>query len=418
MSASVVLSVQGLSKKFSRHLRTALWYGLLDIGSELWPRAKAAATGLRRHEFWSLQDVTFELRAGEALAILGTNGAGKSTLLKMLNGLMKPDAGRIQVRGRVGALIELGVGLDPTLSGRENIFVRAALLGFTRSQVLPLLPEIIAFTELGDAIEMPVQFYSSGMSARLAYAVAAHLNPDILLVDEVLAVGDFNFQRKCLNHMMGYLARGGSIILVSHAAHHVQAVCQRGLVLEKGRVAFQGGATEALDHYFAQQFGSGARSGPGRLTPTASRPAIIEGVTFTGPQGGPVEPDEEIRVQLTYNSLQALPGVAWSFLIYTNDGSICITGGYTTQALQLPAGRHTLHARILRCPLTAGDYLVRASIYDVNLIQPVAMLGWEDAPAQLSVQAPPSLEKNYQQIIRQLVTLEVEWTHLAAPQLT
>ena len=190
--------------------------------------------------------MSFELRWGEPLAIIGDNGAGKITLLKLLNGLIKPDTGVIRILWRLGALIELGVGL-------ENIFLRAVLLGVSRAQVRPLLQAIVDFTGMGEAIEMRVQFYSSGMVSRLAYAVAAHLHPDVLLVNEVLAVGDFDFQRKCIQHMMGYLAAGGSLILVSHQAHHVQAVCQRSLMLEKGRVTFAGTATEALDYYFAQQ---------------------------------------------------------------------------------------------------------------------------------------------------------------------
>jgi lipopolysaccharide transport system ATP-binding protein len=406
--ASSVVTVRNLSKKFCTQLRTSLWYGLRDIAAEAWP-GRRREKGLRRAEFWSLRDVSFDLHPGEALAIIGANGAGKSTLLKLLNGLIKPDAGFIRMRGRVGALIELGVGLDPTLSGRENIFVRAALLGFSRSQVGPLLPAIIDFTGLEDAIEMPVQFYSSGMVSRLAYAVAAHLHPDVLLVDEVLAVGDFDFQRKCINHMLAYLASGGSVILVSHVPHHIQAVCQRGIVLEKGKVAFMGTATEALDHYFTQQL---VHVGPdrtkGRPALSAGRPFVIEQVELSGP-GASIQPGDEVTVTLTYQAAALTENISWAFYLYTNDGSVCITGAYQPEPTTLQAGRHCLSCRLPSFSLTAGSYLVKAIIFDYAALQPLALWGWEDAPGRLRVDAATSLEKNVQKMLQQLVTIAVEW---------
>ncbi|MBH8560009.1 ABC transporter ATP-binding protein [Hymenobacter negativus] len=409
--AAAVVTVRNLSKKFCSQLRTSLWYGLRDIAAEAWPGA-APTLGLRRAEFWSLHELSFELRRGEALAIIGANGAGKSTLLKLLNGLIKPDAGSIHLRGRVGALIELGAGLDPVLTGRENIFMRAALLGVGRAQVLPLLPAIIEFTGLGAAIDMPVQFFSSGMVARLAYAVAAHLHPDVLLVDEVLAVGDIDFQRKCIHHMMSYLAAGGSLILVSHQPHHMQAVCQRGLVLEKGRLAFEGTTTEALDYYFShQKAGAASATGlPERMTPTLSEacPAFIEDLELTGP-GPVIQSGDEVLVTLTYQALRPVPGVIWGFFVYSGDGSTCITAAYPPAPLALAPGRHRLTCRLRSLPLTAGDYLLKAAISDFENRQSVALWGWEDAPGRLHVGDAPSMTKNTQKMLQQLVTVEVEW---------
>ncbi|GAA4363656.1 ABC transporter ATP-binding protein [Hymenobacter saemangeumensis] len=405
-----VVTVRNLSKKYCRQLRTSLWYGLRDIAADLWPGPRKPATALRRHEFWSLQDISFELNRGESLAIIGDNGAGKSTLLKLLNGLIKPDAGFVRMRGRVGALIELGVGLDPVLSGRENIFVRAALLGVARAQVLPLLPAIIEFTGLGEAIEMPVQFYSSGMVSRLAFAVAAHLHPDVLLVDEVLAVGDFDFQRKCINHMMGYLAGGGSIILVSHVPHHIQAVCQRGLVLEKGAVAFSGSATEALDYYFAHQQlapdSASSQAAARELTPL--QPVRIEQLIVTS-ASEQIAPGADLTLHLTYRALHELEGCGWAFFIYTNEGAVCITSGYFPESFSLQAGAHTLSCCLRRSPLTAGEYQLRAAIYQRDTLQPLALLGWEDAPVPLRVEAAASLEKNVQAMVRQLISVEIVW---------
>jgi lipopolysaccharide transport system ATP-binding protein len=410
MTDTAVVTVRNLSKKFCTQLRTSLWYGLRDIAAEAWPGA-TAAPGLRPAEFWSLHDLSFELRRGEALAIIGDNGAGKSTLLKLLNGLIKPDAGSIHLRGRVGALIELGAGLDPVLTGRENIFMRAALLGVGRAQVLPMLAAIIEFTGLGAAIEMPVQFYSSGMVARLAYAVAAHLHPEVLLVDEVLAVGDIDFQRKCIHHMLSYLAAGGSLILVSHQPHHMQAVCQRGLVLEKGRLAFEGTTTEALDYYFSHQSGAGSSADlPERITLTLSeaRPVIIENLVLTGP-GPVIQLGDDVLVTITYQALRRIPSVVWGFFIYTNDGSTCITAAYLPTPVDLATGRHQCTCRLRGLPLTAGNYLLKAAIAEFEHRHSLALWGWEDAPGRLHIEDAPSVAKNIHKMLQQLVVVEVEW---------
>lgn len=407
-----VVQVTNLSKKFCSHLRTSLWYGLRDIAAETWPRRHRPAAALRRAEFWSVRDVSFELHRGEALAIIGSNGAGKSTLLKLLNGLIKPDTGSIRLLGQVGALIELGVGLDPVLTGRENVFVRAALMGFSRAGITPLLPAIIEFTGLGEAIDMPVQFYSSGMVSRLAYAVAAHLHPDILLVDEVLAVGDFDFQRKCINHMMGYLAAGGSLILVSHQPHHIQSICRRGIVLEKGTITFSGTATEALDYYFSQQLAALAADADagGAVQLSEARPVAIEHVALADQDAGPVvTAGAEVEIALTYQAFQTRQGVGWAFFIHTSDGHVCITGAYCPEPITLPAGRHTLRCRLPQLPLTAGDYLVKTVIFEFETLQPLALWGWENSPTRLRVVEAASLATNAQKMVQQLVTIPVVW---------
>ncbi len=245
-----LISVQNLSKKYCRNLRDSLWYGLRDVAGEVFFSKKKRAEILRRDEFWALRNISLDLKRGESLAVIGANGAGKSTLLKLLYGSIRPDAGSITIRGKSGALIELGAGLDPVLSGRENIYIRAALLGLKKSQIEPLINLIIDFAGLHDFIDSPVQFYSTGMTMRLAYAVSAYLKPDVLLVDGIIAVGDISFQRKCLKHMREYLEAGNSLVLVSHQAYHIHSVCQRGILLEKGECTFSGTAVETLDCYF------------------------------------------------------------------------------------------------------------------------------------------------------------------------
>ncbi len=249
MSGEVLLSVDGVAKKFCRDLRRSLWYGVRDISSELLGR-NSRSQNLRPKEFWALHDISFELKRGESLGLMGPNGAGKSTLLKLLNGLIKPDQGQITVYGRMGALIELGAGFNPILTGRENIYVNAAVLGIPKRKVDRMMDSIIGFAELEEFIDTPVQSYSSGMRVRLGFAVAAQMKPDILIVDEVLAVGDSYFRRKCIDYMRELFQSGDTaVILVSHNLRNIEQVCDRAIYLEHGRVVTQGQTDQVISNY-------------------------------------------------------------------------------------------------------------------------------------------------------------------------
>ena len=243
-----VISVENVSKKFCRSLKRSLWYGVKDLASEMLLR-RDERDELRPDEFWALKDVSFELRRGETMGLIGHNGAGKSTLLKLINGLIRPDTGCIRVRGRVGALIALGAGFNPILTGRENIYVNAAVLGLGRQEVDRRLDEIIDFAEIGDFIDAPLQTYSSGMMVRLGFSVAANLNPDILLIDEVLSVGDSSFRQRCLDRLTDYKRNGGTIIFVSHNSGAVETVSDRVMLLEWGRVVDIGEPSEVVLKY-------------------------------------------------------------------------------------------------------------------------------------------------------------------------
>lgn len=231
MAGEVLVRVDGVSKKFCRSLKRSLWYGLQDAATEL--TGRTANQALRQDEFWAVKDVSFELRRGECLGLIGRNGAGKTTLLRMLNGLIKPDRGRIEIYGRINALIALGAGFNPVLTGRENIQVSAALLGLNRRDVKQKLDEIIDFTEMDDFIDSPVQTYSSGMQVRLGFAVASALDPDVLLLDEVLAVGDAAFRIKCFNRI-NRLLQNSAVVFVSHDTGQVSRICTRLLWLHQG----------------------------------------------------------------------------------------------------------------------------------------------------------------------------------------
>jgi lipopolysaccharide transport system ATP-binding protein len=205
---------------------------------------------LRPDEFWSVKDVSFELRRGECLGLIGRNGAGKSTLLRILNGLIKPDRGRIEINGQVGGLIALGAGFNPILTGRENIYVNGSILGLSKAEIDAKFEEIIDFAEIGEFIDAPVQSYSSGMQVRLGFAVASVLlKPDVLLLDEVLAVGDASFQTKCINSIKKISAEGTAIIFVSHDMHQILRFCNVGLYLSKGQIIKQGSIEDVSTTY-------------------------------------------------------------------------------------------------------------------------------------------------------------------------
>ncbi|WP_278351564.1 polysaccharide ABC transporter ATP-binding protein [Chryseobacterium gleum] len=233
----VLVSVQNVSKKFSKNLRSSLKYGASDIiRSTL---GLSINKELRPQEFWAVKDISFELARGECIGLIGHNGAGKSSLLKILNGLYAPDKGQIVMKGKIGALIELGAGFNPILTGRENIYNNASILGFTKKEVEEKMQSIIDFSEISDFIDTPVQNYSSGMKVRLGFAVAAHLEPDILIVDEVLAVGDLGFVLKCFKKI-DELLPNTALIFVSHSMPMISRICNQIILMDHGMVKYQG----------------------------------------------------------------------------------------------------------------------------------------------------------------------------------
>ena len=253
MDNEVLIKVSGLSKKFCRSIKRSLWYGTKDMLNAF--SSSVSEKTLRQDEFWALKDISFEVKRGDCLGLIGHNGAGKSTLLKLLNGLIRPDAGSIEMCGRVGALIELGAGFSPLLSGRENVYINGSILGLSRDEIDEKYDEIVGFAELADFMDTPIQNYSSGMKVRLGFAIAAQVNPDILLIDEVLAVGDIGFTLKCFNQM-DKLLRNTAIILVSHSIPQVARMATNLCVLEKGKSIFFGkNVADGINLYYSK-FGS------------------------------------------------------------------------------------------------------------------------------------------------------------------
>lgn len=366
--AETLVRVDALSKKFCLSLKRSLWYGMQDLGSELAGRRHGGDGRLRAQEFWAVKGVGFELARGECLGLIGHNGAGKTTLLRMLNGLIKPDAGRVEMRGRVGALIALGAGFNPVLSGRENIYINAAVLGIAKRDVDAKLDEIVDFAEIGPFLDTPVRNYSSGMNVRLGFSIAAILlEPDILLLDEVLAVGDIGFVIKCLNAVRR-LSQDAAVILVSHQMQHVSSFCNRVIVMDHGAVSIDAAnPADGLDHYYGlirdevQTSGSGGAEVRGLqliLDGEQAEPALR-----TLPQGA----DLTVRLALRVGALTTRAIVS---LFIHDEALMPVICTPLAEADGRPTpfgpGEHELEVPLGALDLNAGKYSFVVSVQDAE----------------------------------------------------
>lgn len=267
---SAIIKIEGLGKKYViGHEKNAQYETLRDSLAHL---ARGARQRVRHplspnpesielEEFWALRDINLTIEAGDRVGVIGSNGAGKSTLLKILSRITEPSAGRVRLRGRVASLLEVGTGFHPELTGRENVYLNGSILGMSRREIRARFDEIVEFAEVERFLDTPVKRYSSGMYVRLAFAVAAHLEPEILIVDEVLAVGDASFQKKCLGKLGAAHSEGRTVIFVSHNMQAIKQLCNRGVVLGAGEMSFSGSAEDAVDHYLKWHNGSGGITG-------------------------------------------------------------------------------------------------------------------------------------------------------------
>lgn len=288
-----VAKIKNVSKRFTIRKDSSIKERIVTLG-----RAG------RRHkqDFWALKDVTLDIYAGETIGLIGHNGSGKSTLLKVIGGIIEPTAGTVRGRGRLAALLELGAGFHPDLTGRENIFLNASVLGLSREETEARFDDIVAFASIGDFIDTQVKFYSSGMYVRLAFAVAVHTEPDVLLVDEVLAVGDEAFQRKCMDRIREFQHQGRTIVLVSHSLDQVVDLCGRCVLLDRGRVLFDGKPSMAVAR-FRDLLEEQRIAEKGVLaTPEQRRSGAITQVTATvvgRAAGATVQPGDDLELRLT-----------------------------------------------------------------------------------------------------------------------
>jgi lipopolysaccharide transport system ATP-binding protein len=278
--ADTVVRVENAGKKFSKDLKHMMVYGMQDIGRNIMD-LEAHTRNIRSGEFWAVDDVSFELSKGDTLGIIGPNGSGKTTLLKLLNGIFMPDKGIIEISGNVGALIQVGAGFHPMLTGRENIYVNGSILGMTKKEIDKKFDSIVEFADIGDFLDAPVKHYSSGMYVRLGFSVAIHCDPDILLVDEVLAVGDRNFTMKCYQKMHEIRQRGVTIILVSHNEYVVREQTEKCLYLKNGKPRFSGSSEDGISLYIREGIeDKSKKTGPADKNRDEERKIRIIGLEF------------------------------------------------------------------------------------------------------------------------------------------
>lgn len=355
----IAISVEDVSKSFR-------------LGAEPTKTLKDRLLTIGQHQgqvVQALSQVAFGVRQGECFGILGHNGSGKSTLLKVMAGTIRPTDGRVRVRGRLAALLELGAGFHPDLTGRENIYLNASILGFDRDHVDEIFANIVEFAELEDFIDLQVKFYSSGMTARLGFAVATNLEPDVLLVDEVLAVGDEAFQRKCFERVHRFRAMGRTMVIVSHGPDLVRELCDRALVLERGRMLHVGDVGEAVDIYRAALHDVSHRSGPSRSTlpPTGVSEQIDEQVPPVELLDGrvldtdphvPFAPGQTVRIEVRYRLNRPVPHRIR--LALRSDDNAVMMNRSTTDVLDHPLpdlpGEYELAFTIDDLPLLGGVY--------------------------------------------------------------
>ena len=407
MSSSPVIRITDLWKEYRlgtishRTLAKDLQTWWAGIRGQQDPNAKLAAeyqddassTG-PADRFWALKNVSLEVCQGEVLGIIGANGAGKSTLLKILSRVTKPTRGEIKVRGRIASLLEVGTGFHPELTGRENVFLNGAILGMTKNEIKSKFDEIVDFADIEKFVDTPVKRYSSGMYVRLAFAVAAHLEPEILIVDEVLAVGDEAFRRKCIGKMRDVAAGGRTVFFVSHNMTAVRRLCSRGVLMERGSVALVGSANEVAQSYLQAQSASEALSvglSPGTLFRDPS-PRFVEGCAVTGIEmlDSSMVPKptlstwDYVRFRIHFESKRKIEKGSVVMQVSTKEGvplHLTSTRPDSNVDCRILVGTQYVDCIYSRWPFSAGDYQIGAGL----AVPGVHMINWDESLCTLPV---------------------------------
>lgn len=377
--SDTVIKVEGLGKKYIIGHQTGLsrrqsYKRFSDVVLNAakaplgWLNAKnqEQRTQNSKEDFWALNDVSFEIKRGDVVGIIGRNGAGKSTLLKILSRITEPTTGRIEIDGRVASLLEVGTGFHPELTGRENIYLNGAILGMTRAEIRGKYDEIVAFAEVEKFLDTPVKRYSSGMYVRLAFAVAAHLEPEILIVDEVLAVGDAQFQKKCLGRMQTIAGHGRTVLFVSHNMAAIENLCKTGLLMQHGRLIEANNIMNIIGAYTkvsndtnadAILLRSGHRTGTGTV--------IIKGFSIKNSAGEKVDSvpacsSITLEIAIGNETNQAIPSVSLGYSIESSMGvSLAVAySDYENVTFTAPRGNATITIHVPELPLAAGAYLI------------------------------------------------------------
>jgi homopolymeric O-antigen transport system ATP-binding protein len=368
--------VDGVSKKFCRQLKTSLAYGLRDISRDVFGLNRKGST-LRTGEFWSLDNVTFRMGKGESMGLVGANGAGKTTLLRVLSGLFRPDQGSIRIRGRLAPLIALGAGFRPVLTGRENIYVNLSILGMPLKEIEARFNEIVAFSELEEAIDAPLQTYSSGMAARLGFSCAIHTEPDILLIDEVLGVGDLRFRTKCYRRLAELRRRGTAFLLVSHSPAAILGSCDRCIYLERGKVAEMGDTAHVMRRY-EEDLRRVPMLVPGKAGINAAAKAIVadglkvEDIYFADANEKKVETPvcgDPVSLRIRCSSLMEFPKVKVTIIVREGFGDLqtVLTLSSGDVPLKLHAGQNEIILALPYLGLQSGLYTTKIALTAATL---------------------------------------------------
>ncbi len=351
------IEVEGVSRRFRVHARAQRTLKELVVS----PGRDQA------RDVWALQDVSFAAEPGSALGLVGRNGSGKTTLLRLLAGIIKPTGGRVAVGGRVGSLLELGAGFQPDFTGRENVYLNGSIHGLKRARIRELMDEIVAFAGLERFIDLPVRTYSSGMAMRLGFAVAAYIEADVLLLDEVFAVGDEEFQRKCFGKIFEFKQRGGTIVFVSHDASSVERLCDRAVLLKGGRVEFDGPTHDAIVayHRLLADERDPAERGAG-LREWGSGEARVVSVSLAGPDGQPREQFLAGEPLAMHVRIEAESGLAAPRLSYEvrNEAGLLLAGGVQDTAGLGWDGGCALRFDVDELPLADGRFHLRLGLAD------------------------------------------------------
>ncbi|MEO0935203.1 MAG: ABC transporter ATP-binding protein, partial [Cyanobacteria bacterium J06641_2] len=370
--------------KFCRDLKRSLFYGLRDIASEV-TGGKRKSDTLRKNEFWAIDNVSFKLHRGEALGLVGSNGAGKSTILRIISGLIKPDTGTVKVRGRVAPLIALGAGFNPILSGRENIYANMSILGLPTSEIEKRFDEVVEFAEISDAIDAPVQTYSSGMAARLGFACAVHIEPDILLIDEVLAVGDVKFKMKCHRKLSELRQKGTAFILVTHNSHSILNICESSIYLKKGQLIASGDTEKVIRKYEEDLCLSGKENALGRMVLPAkpkekSNGLDIVSLCFKDEQDNNLETlftGEPAYLCVECKSYEHIKTGNLGMLVTALSGGeglvLYMTSNSDNHDLEIPVGKSEIRMYMPYCSMIPGVYsariYIRNGVYSYDIVE-------------------------------------------------
>jgi len=376
----VAIRIEGLGKRyrigrgraagtFREAVTEACAAPLRRLRAGLSSRSERGAPSRRESDFiWALRDVSLEVERGEVIGVIGPNGAGKTTLLKILSRITQPSAGRAEIRGRVGALLEVGTGFHPELTGRENIFLYGAILGMKRAEITRLFDEIIAFAEVDQFLDTPIKRYSSGMHVRLAFAVAAHLNPEILLIDEVLAVGDAAFQAKCLGKMGDVVKAGRTVLFVSHNLSAVGRLCPKTLLLSKGETACLGPTQEVLDRYLSSTFNMAARR---VFEEDPAKEVQIRAVEVRNRQGeatAELDVEQPFTTEIEFEVKRGRRTFSLAWMLAVQDGTrVCESTDLDSSGGRYADHAPGLHRARVEFPggvLNAGTYTIRVGIGD------------------------------------------------------